>query len=379
MHLFSKTGCAQDDFCPFSRYLYSIYGGKGIEPTEPNLDYELGILAHGAGAGLVNGDAPLKWAKEARATMLDVFSRKDLTKLLPEEQETLLIDLQNLAEGFVWAINRRVLPRLREEYLVVSVEREFIRKINERIGARSTPDLLLRPLDPSIPGLTYFEVKSTGSTSPNWFAQFQRNPQSWLGALCAKEELGEDVTAFLVQGLYKGAVRDGRRSSPFCYGWKKHDVVDEPNPAWFVREGVTFSYVYCARKGWERFPVHEFPEGIQGWVERMPFEVLDEQLPTTLPITIDEELMEVWLAERVIREEQIAEARKALEDGIAWDLERKLMATVFPHHFGNCDPPIGHGCQYKDFCHNPVIAADPIASGKFRLRVDRREKEKEAA
>lgn len=384
-HLFSPSGCADDARCRRITFWRRVFGGVGIEPAGFDLDLIVGGLAHGACKGMIGGENADALAAEAVGIVTEAFEAEEHPALTGEERECLRHEHANLVRGLVHALEVRVLPRVAAEYEIVAAEEERSRRVAPGIALRSTPDLILRAKDWALPGLGYLELKSTSFIGPGWFAQWQTNPQTWAGKVVLAEKHGEPLTWFQVQGLYKGSVREGVRSSVFCYGWRNVTPSErlEPNPSRFFMGEVLYSFVGERGRGWEKFPAHKFPGGVKAWVANMPGEVIDAQLPCTPPILIDDGLVEAWLRQEVLRQEEIAEGARLLNgtENLPEDVALTILDTTFKQSFNQCDPAVGRACAFKAVCHNPAVAADPVGSGKYvwrKLRSVEVEEEKAA-
>lgn len=377
-HVFSPSGAKDDSRCRRTTYWRRVHGQRGIEPVGLDLDLLFGKVMHAASAGLVQGHDPIGIVATAVDEISQAIEAGRWPQLTQEEIDHMHLELANLAAGIVWAFNRRIVPRMLEEYEILSVEQERVKWFRPGFGLRATTDVLLRAKDGSLPGIGYREYKTTSSTSGSWFKQWMRNPQAWAGAVVTPEEIfGEPVQWFEVLGLYKGQVRDGVRSSPFCYGYRlacpEEPHPSEMKPTEFWRDGILYDTESRRQKGWEKFPAHAFPGGVRGWVDAMSEETLDTQFPITPPVLIDEELLQTWLRQQLLREEEIAQAKSLLFEGVAGqpiapEHEQLVLDTVFKQSFDQCDPAIGKACPFGECCHNPVVGADPVGSGKYLWR-----------
>ena len=132
------------------------------------------------------------------------------------------------------------------------------------------------------------------------------------------------------------------------------------------------------------------------WVEAMPPDIARSTVPRTQPSMIDEELAETWWRQHVIKEARYAKAKEELSSIDSFGIpvgekdplhyhsphdgqlvrrvgplpgrdrrRRRIMDTVFPQDFTQCEPVIGFRCDYVDICHD---RCDPLSSGIYRVR-----------
>lgn len=197
-----------------------------------------------------------------------------------------------LIEGLGWAAVRVFVPKVLQEYEVVSVEQEeeYVLEcdcgLGEGVGTgdehqakecggivlMSRPDLILRHKVSR--QLIYVEFKTSGDVGNyNWREQFEDNVQLALGVVGAEKRLGEEIPSCMVVGFNKGWRKKGydkenkgytgakKQDSFFCYVYRK-----EANPPHWEEEIAT-SYTYVDQdgknrqrtetKGWEKVPVWE--------------------------------------------------------------------------------------------------------------------------
>jgi hypothetical protein len=219
----------------------------------------------------------------------------------------------------------------------------------------TTPDLILTPKDPAFAaaGKGYLEWKTTSLSGQSWFKQWQTAVQFMAAAAALKQQTGEEIAFYVVQGLQKGRYADGWLHSPFVWAWRNQ-----------LGEVTEWSWEVQRKKGWERVPVWEYERGgSREWVQDMPLEELEQQFPCTPPLMVDEEMLATFIRQCEKREAEIASFRCSGDE-----LQADIFEGTFPQHFTACCPPIGYGCSYVECCHQPVVGRDPLASGKFKVR-----------
>jgi hypothetical protein len=144
----------------------------------------------------------------------------------------------------------------------------------------------------------------------------------------------------------------GKQNSPFCYA--------------YYRQGTPpFSYpetIYEYRSGFKKTPAWEQSGGIKAWVDGMPENILGDQFPCTPPIFINERLIADFFEQRLLREVEIKEAVKVINDPMMPDAARsQFLNGFFPQVFSECSPSFGRPCQFKSLCFGTV--EDPLSQG----------------
>jgi hypothetical protein len=379
IHLYSRSDVEADWKCPRSRYWHTLYKGRGIERTTLSLDPTLGQIEHTAIYQLLaEGRLVDEVAAAAAAEIREVLSgtwRSTIQDRIAD-QEQFANEMAALCAGLVYGWDRLIKPRLLAEFDVFAMEKELrFTHAGGRLGMMTKPDLLLTPKDPELAanGKGYLELKTTSMSGPRWLAQWGYAVQFMAAALAAEQDLGEHIGFVLVQGLYKGRYEDEWLHSPLVWGWRKQD------PEGLVEE--EWSWECQRKKGWERTPAWCYPGGLAAWVANMPEDVLEGCFPSTTPIVIDEALLEKFVKQCERRETEIAGAKATLRamEEVGWEaMIEEFLDEHFPQHFTACAPPIGFPCDFQDCCFQPVIARDPVGSGKYRWREPHHKQERVA-
>lgn len=212
------------------------------------------------------------------------------------------------------------------------------------------PDLVLSNDDGEV---VYIEYKTTGSKKESWINSWDTAVQ--LHSICraVKTTLGVDITNVIVQGLYKGYESYGKQNSPFCYAYRKFG-----NPP-FSTDQTRYDYA----AGFKRYPTWDLEQGVKGWVESMPDNVLADQFPQTPPIFVKDDLVDSFFKQRAEREKQIADAMDVILNENPDDEEgnKRVLDFSFPQRFDQCQPGYGWPCSYRKLCHGHYN--DPLEEG----------------
>lgn len=128
-------------------------------------------------------------------------------------------------------------------------------------------------------------------------------------------------------------------------------------------------------KGWEPFNVWESDISIKDWVNALYQNQIQPECGNVLrSLTItppeyfrDDPEIEQTMREIVAQEKKIADALHRLgKDPLVSD---PLLDSVFPHNKKVCYFMYGEICPYVPLCWKPEVAADPIGSGLYQIRV----------
>jgi hypothetical protein len=236
--------------------------------------------------------------------------------------------------------------------LILAVEQEMTYEY-EGIIFMAKPDLVAVDREGRV---VYIEYKSTSSKREEWVNSWTTAVQLHSTSRAIERALKTEVDAVIVQGLYKGYESYGKQGSPFCYAYRR------PGQPPFSKEDIRYDY----KPGYQRHPVWQLEAGVAGWVEKMPETILADQFPRTPPILIDDDLVESFFRQRLMREREIDLANSMLAIPEADEESRRaVLDTSFPQRFDQCTPPYGAPCPYRQLCHGHV--PDPYKAG-FRPR-----------
>lgn len=312
--------------CPRARYLGYEFNGIGLAPLTDNKDLNFGKLMADQVAAIKLGNIP----------NTDEFAN-------PEEKA--------LAAALLTGYKEIVWPRWLREYEVVAIEQEMPLQLTDWLTYNSRPDTITKRKRDN----TYWygpEDKTTAWVDS--LLNYGNNIQLHATAVCIENNMPEvQIAGCLVQGLYKGFVKEAKLYHPMVYAYRKEGrpgiVPDQWSAKWV--------------RGWERTPTQYYPGGVSAWIKQMSEEDLAGVFPTSEPVTIKRPLVNSYLAQVVQRESEIEQWRK---EGAKTDDE--TLNRVFPQHFNQCDS-FSKGraaCQFKEACFSPTAKKFPLTFYKYR-------------
>jgi hypothetical protein len=341
---YDRSRVSLDWKCRRARYWGNEYKGLGVVPMRRALYFDVGDVAHKGAAALAMGE-------DLEETCHDVVEGfRHQTRLTLEGEK--LEEQACLVEGMLRGLHRQVLPGLLAEHTPLLVENEFLHRHDGCVQGVK-PDLLTeRQADRTI---WYWEWKTTGSVGESWANQWPKAIQLHTTALAAGQHLGREVRGVIVQGIYKGYVKEGKQTSIFCYGYTRPGNLG----------GAETLYEW--KPGARRVPVWQMPGGIKAWIDNMPAEVLANQFVQAPPVFLQTRLVAAYQRQTAMREKEIVRAGGFL-DGAPDEDRQILLDRHFPQNFNECAPAIGAPCAWADCCFNPHVAEDPIASGIYNWR-----------
>lgn len=257
-------------------------------------------------------------------------------------------DVVDLATGLLTGYEDVVWPRWMKHHTPVEVEAESPLILNPSLTYNSRADTLLEGEDGS---LTYLEDKTT-----KWMPSlltYSKNVQVHATALCIETQLPNQrrVDKCIVQGMYKGFVKEGNFYHPLVWAYRKEGrvgiVPDQWTPKW--------------KSGWERSRVATYPGGVRAFIKTLDDNALGEVFGNSEPVMINRELAMAYLVQAEIREGEIAEWH---QEGRPLD----RLDRVFPQHFDQCEE-FGKSrgpCRNHGLCHEPTIQRFPMEIYKWR-------------
>jgi len=335
-----RTRIEADWTCPRRRYWLTEYQGTGVVPSIQAPALRFGILVHEGLEVLTRTDD--------RAAALAHMQQM-------EEWHASTLNEQLLAEALLVGFALSVWPKWVSEYERVGIEQE-LEMVHGGVLYMVRPDVLLR--NRKTRDLWYPDFKTFGGGWQNrkWMHALQQQ----LTVLAIEKAVGEAVAGAWVQGLKKGSTRAGQLYHPLVYAYRK---LGSP--------GLYPTQYHPKRKnGFERFCTVEYTNttsgetGIAAWITHLLHtdpQVVQDCFPLTQPIFLNRKMMTDFLAQRSLREREIASAT---------DL------TPFPQNFSACEPQYGT-CSYLECCWERGTGNDPLASGLYVQRIPHHEAERQ--
>jgi hypothetical protein len=318
-----------------------------------------------------------------------------------------------LIEGFIWAFCLSLLPWLREQYRVISVEHDDAKVLActcglgdligtladheardcEGVGFQFRLDLVTEYR--SRPGvLAYWEFKGTGQTGEMFESKWETAPQFALGAVMEQERLGHPIAEAWVIALIKGRREgdtynpetkrregDQRQQSPLCYGYYKPANPPMEQEDWQAEyetkdewgKGHRLPKAYQKRGVWELGTSVELGEGVtasEAWCKSMPPELLAKQIMLIGPLQVNPVLVQGVVEELVAEEarwkQTLYELYDALEaSGFDWTAEgyQAALRRLVPRSWSCRRYGKRHQCQFVPICFEHEGWGDPLANG----------------
>lgn len=253
-----------------------------------------------------------------------------------------------------------MLGRLINGHQVLAIERELAMALSPTVTFMCKPDLIVGGQGRA--GV-YRETKTTSNNSPAWLRSWDYAVQVHTGMWVAQQLHPEwQVESCQIVGLYKGYMRDGRIQSPLVWAYRS------PSTGGLLPNQYRPKYV----KGWEKVGTWTYPGGTLAYVREQILpndEVRGEQVFTTRPISLNEDLVQAFIRQLCYTEERMGEA---LAISTTQPDER-----VFPQRFSECQTRWGT-CPYLECCWSPEVREDPLGSGQYVVRTPHHETEAEA-
>jgi len=328
-------------------------GGTGFEPVSLSLPLANGIAIHETLAQILGGVHP----EEAISKMLAAYEAQVRARGVANEDldglETLIQEQKTLLAGTVYAWVETRLPRLREQFDFLLVEKELQWEVAEGVILRIRCDVLAR--EKSSGGLFYIEWKTTSTGGDEWAKQWEHNTQLLSNTLAIEAALGERCEGVIIEGFIKGrrAIDKAKVSpffgkriqqSPICYGYVS-DISGEYRSA------------YTSAKGWRKIATwKEMP--VERWVKRVMTE--DERRDLFAPVPPIKPTP--WHLARW-REQFLATQRERAE-------KLRTGADAFPLNDDHCFRYWGHPCPFEPLCFRSAVRDDPLGSGLYQARID---------
>ena len=387
IRLIDRSRTTKDWKCPRSRYYGYEYLGRGITKDTTSLELFTGIVIHDSLAAIASfHDRGFEVPIDDIANLAFKQMKDELLKassgVIEAEVEEFANEQATLVEGMIRGYFKHVWPRLISQYpKIIAIEKEmefnldpatctcpkdhWDPKLSECPGCGGTtspgfifmakPDLILEGPDGE---WIYVEFKSTSWKKESWINSWETAVQLHSSIRACEATLGKAPSVVQIIGLYKGFESYGKQSSPFCYAYMK-----KGNPP-FTEDQVQYAY----KAGFKRYPTWEMKGGTEAWIDSMPDNVLADQFPMPPPVYVNDDLVDAFFRQRLIRERAIANAMLVGE----FDDPVTGIDAVFPQHFDQCIPFIGRPCEFNKLCHGFV--AEPLKEG-FVLRTPHHQKE----
>jgi hypothetical protein len=313
-----------DFTCHRARYWAYEYKGRGLAPMQEPKE-----LAFGKAMA-----EQLQAIKAGRPFTTTAFTGDD----------------QLLANALLIGYRDIVWPRWQALYEVVSVEQEVPLELREWLIYQARPDTITRrKADHTL----WYGPEDKTTAWLDSLLTYANNVQLHATAFCIEAHYPEQVSGCLVQGLYKGFVKEGKLFHPLVYGYVKDGIPGISPDQWSTK------WV----RNWERAPISQAAGGVEGFIARASPADLAQVFPNSEPVMINRVLAKQYLEQIVLREEAIADWHQRTPTE-----QEALMPKVFPQNFSQCDQ-FSKGrspCSYKEACFNATTRRFPMTLYKWR-------------
>lgn len=341
--LTDRTTTETDWKCGMARWWYKNEGGTGIVPVNEPSYFSEGRETH-EDLAFVAGLAEPYSPEVAAQLVVERFWP------LPEgEMDMLKLETSCRRAGWAAAFALYEEPKVRAEFEQVAAESELILS-REPLWMVCTPDRILkRRVDGR---LVYREYKTTRFANYQWVNYWPHAIQLHIGLQAAAEEYELPLAYAQVMGLMKGTENYGKLRHPYV---------------WALYDATTGEWEPCIDGARETSrltlrPVWEYDGGIIEWVKKLGPEVAKAQFPFSMPVFLDERMLEQHLANRLIREQEVYAVQESCQ------VDFSLRAEYFEQRTINCRPVVGSPCVYQAACWNKTVRDNPLASGLYKVR-----------
>jgi hypothetical protein len=266
IYLTDRSRIVAREDCERKRYLnyeFDIDGEMvGIQRKSHSLPLLNGIEVHDAHARLLAGTETvdsimegMRASYKATVESRGVHGEADPAQLIAEQT--------NLIEGMLRAWLLEWVPRIQEDYDIVSIEKPMDWHLAPGLVQKLRFDVVLRRKGDG--RLVILDYKTMSYISDAWAKKLERSRQTSLYILAAQELYGEPVE-MAYMGLVKGAYRkDTAKSSPF-YEQKIQYSPYLYAYGLFGGDGDFYQTAYTPKKGFVKFRTYDVMP-MKEWVE----------------------------------------------------------------------------------------------------------------
>ena len=354
----------------FNNYDYPIDGKPtGLQRRQMSLPLLNGEWIHEGHARVLAGQpiekvvGDIRQAYSADVAAKGVFGEADTDWLIREQT--------HLVEGMLRGFALVQMPRILDEYEVVSIEESWDWHLAEGLVQKMRMDALLRRRSDKL--LHILDYKALAYASEDWRRKQERTRQTSLYTLAVQEHYGEAVGGIMYVASVKGSWKtDNAKLSPF-YGQKiqhspylyayQHPQTLDTQTAWTNRKGfVKFrTYEQMSMEAWVNWLQENEPETLAGqFIFVPPILPTPKELQRVKTLVIREELTYI----RRYEHWQNLQAR-----GLHEEAQDYLDYVLAPMREEACYKYGGeHVCMFcEGICFND--GADPLADGDFEPRI----------
>ena len=362
--------------CNRKGFLNYRYDGRGLRPAGRGaLHFDIGNGVHAGCAALWEGAT----LTEALAKGKEFFDFDPDTTTDPKAQ-IYKREAEDITTALLYTWQKFRFPSLIEEYEPVLVEHPAEVTMYEddevQIVLYIIMDALLRRRrDGHYMG---WELKTVKSIDKRWIDSWEHDFQGALEHEAAEalrmsvDPDGPPVAGVMVDALIKGkqynSKREGlkRHSNALVWPWFKQGDGHVLKDAWSLE----------TKRGWPRvLASQKHPAGLLGWLDALPDQALVEYSRTVPPIRLPHAMRQSFVHQVVsflLRERDALDSLDGLDPESAeyW----QIVDAYWPQNTRQCE---WLGCEFRKACWEPTTKADPIGSGLYIERPDRRKEKKD--
>lgn len=282
------------------------------------------------------------------------YSLKTVNRWDERSEQTYKSDLQGITES--WAIERESIE-MRDIWINLTKGIEYLSEID--------------PYDRKLTAIIEYMARKTPPTKKLMGVRF----------------------CFLVKGMRRKDIYNGDENSPYVthsplirgYRYITPTEVSYAH-SWTYPNPNNKSGRGTLGKGWEFFNVWESDISIKDWIDALYKNMIQPECGNVLRANTitppeyfrDDAEIEQAMREVISQETQIAHALKSLDAQNGKGLTKAILESVFPHSRRSCYFMFGEECPYLALCWKPEVAADPLGSGLYQIRVPHHKPERDA-
>lgn len=250
----------------FINYDFDVDGEPtGIERTTTSLPLLNGIEIHEAHAKVLAGQDIDTVVAEMVARYTTTVNERGVHVYDEDNKAGLIAEQTALLDGMLRGFVLVVLPRILEEYDVVTIEKPMDWELAPGLVQKLRFDAVLRRKGDG--QLVILDYKSMAYISDAWEKKLERSRQTSLYVLAAEELFGEPVEIAYV-GMVKGQyAKDTAKSSPF-YGQRIQKSPYVYAYGLVSADGGIYQAPYTPKKGYVKLRIPDAYEGgTKAWVD----------------------------------------------------------------------------------------------------------------
>lgn len=384
--------------CPRRRWLGYHVGGTGLQRTAKALPLIYGGAVHEGLAILLQGQGIEAAVEFALKWLSDIFNEKGFA-LDGEEatdkaiqyaiKEQLALTEAMLRAWWAWEG-----PAFLESFEIIEVEKEGRAALRSGMELMFRPDALVR--DRESGDCFVLSWKTTASYGQPEYARAMHDMQSLSEVWGIQQTAPVKIEGVIYKFLLKGKRLKDKylgfytQNTHLVYAWMRQGSTPEDTEwSWKYEFELDDGSGKSTRlgKGFRKVDVwSSYPGGTEAWIAALAaneitprhISALESLFPQTLPVERRVDEVQDWLEQTTHEELKAQEDMTTLQqwpshgDPRSW----KTMLNIYaPQRTARCEDY--RRCAFVDLCWTPTVAADPIGSGLYSIRVPNHPSEKE--